>query len=1034
MKLIFLLALVPILIYSKNDPFFISNNGQNDSEIKYYSNLSNMNIFIKNDGIYFDFFTINSENDKVLKNGEVVKFHFLNSNKLDDFKISSNRSMNYFIGNNKDKWVRNVPITNEILIKNVYDNIDVRLYFENEEPRYDFIVNKGGNVSDIKFAISGLELKELGQNYFKGNLALGEYSNDGLKAYQKNNIINSNFIYNSNNEDYDVNYFSINVGEYDKNETLIIDPIIYSSYLGWNGKETINAIQNIDENTYIVAGTTESENFPVSEGVYQDYVETGINIFIAEYKRNGLIHEFVRGTYFGGSGEDIVNTMKIDNTHIYFGGYTTSNNFPFEGPIDQTYAAKKDGFIAALSLDMTQLKYSYHVGAEDDDEITDIKVKNGELYFCGNSKSLDIPTVKAKQSSMRGVQDGIIGKNNAAGTSIEYLTYIGGSGEDMLSAIEVTNLDGVCWIGSTKSIDLQTFPDQANDKKAPGDNFDIMMGMYSDELTDILLTTYLGGTGDDFGVDLKYIAGQEFYFIGHSQKEANLTLPITVDSYQELNAGQADILFGLRKVSELSKLTFIGGEKNDIPHRLDRFMPNGDFIIVGETESRSFPIVSEDFNPVEYAGKKDGLIVYASSDFEDITYSAYFGGKNDDQIFDFDILGDKKIRFAGKTLSKDLTMYGRSSIGANNSGNAAFIGEVNKGSIQIQSPLGGFDYCPTVTVPIIFTPKNLDDNNIVDIYLVNEVLKTKELIVENFNETRYDWIIPDGITPDQNYKVSIEHASAVFIESPEFFGIKPSPEVTNFEIANTQSRYCEGDSVVLNITIDNASSPNIIWQKDGVEIAKNKQSTLKILDLSTDDTGVYRAIVEGDCPPNATSEEIYIEVTPSTEITDYSDDIMISVDKELKLYVNTIGAELEYQWYFDGNELAGKTDSTLIIQNINFVDDGVYKCEVNGACGESQSTEDIRVEVYINSVKNNEYFKSVNYSNSTLDLSFELKNSGKYKFTIIDILGKSVYSEDLNLLSRMNKLNKNINLNDGFYLINISNENENISYKIIINE
>lgn len=1027
MRTIIFIVLFSFSLFAKDKNFFIENKGQVNADILYYANLDDMNFFIKEDGIYFDFYTIDNEvANKPIINGEVVKFHFHSSNKFNHIESKNTAKVNYFIGNDSQKWIRNTSASEEILIKNIYNNIDLRFYFDNSTPRYDFIINKGANVSDIKFSITGFELTELGKDYFRGNLALGTYSNDGLKAIQKNNIIESNFEYSEEG------YFTINVGEYNKNETLIIDPIIYTSYLGWNGKEKVTAIQNIDALSYIIAGTTESKDFPVTEGVYQDYYETGTNIFIAEYKRNGLNHEFVRGTYFGGSAEDIVNTMVIDNNNIYFGGYTTSNNFPYMGPIDQTYAAKKDGFIAALSLDMTELKYSYHVGAENDDEITDIKVKNGELYFCGNTSSLEIPTVKPIQSAMRGVQDGIIGKNNSAGSALEYLTYIGGSGEDRLSAIDITNLDDVCWIGSTKSIDLQTFPDQINDKKAPGDNFDIMMGIFRDELTEVILTTYLGGTEDDFGSDLKYIAGTEFYFVGYSYKESANTLPISDNVYQDVNKGQADILFGLRKISELSKLTYIGGDRTDIPHKLDRFMPNGDFVIVGETDSRDFPIITEEFETTQHSGKKDGLIIFASEDFTKITYSAYVGGREDDQILDFDVIAEDNIRFTGKTLSKDFTLYGKSLQNTNTSGNASFIGETNDGTIQMQSPLGGFDYCPLVTIPILFTPKNLDDDNIVDIYLVNDELDTKELIIDNYNDVRYDWTIPETVTANDKYKVLIEHKSGVFIESPQYFIINPIPKIDLFETSNKELSYCEGDSLVLNVEFSQASDPVITWQKDGKTIVKNNLNSLTIKDLSTEDSGIYTVLVDGECPPTAISQDLQITVNPTTEITSISEDQTLNVGDNLKLFVNVIGTNLEYQWKFKGNDIAGKVDSILTIDNIQTIDAGAYSCDVSGLCGETISSDEINVEVNISSVTNSKYFKSINYSNNNLDINLEIIQAGEYTLQLIDLLGNEIYSNKLNLVSGQNIIRENIQLNNGFYIINISNNSQNISYKLIV--
>lgn len=1027
MKLFVLIAVLSYLSFANNN-IFIKNDGQINPEILYFSQIDNMNLFIKDDGIYFDFYNINEENSQLIKKGEVVKFNFIGSNKFNSFKVDSKAQVNYFIGNDKLKWLMNVPVSEEILIKNIYENIDMRLYFDDKEPRYDFIVHPGGNVNDIKFSISNLKIKQLGGTSFKGDLAYGEYSNEGLSVFQGNKKIDARFRYNMVSEDE--KFFTFVVGEYDKSKTLIIDPIIYSSYMGWNGKESVEQIRNINEFSYLVAGNTISQNFPVTEGVYQDYVETGTNIFIAEYKRNGTIHEFIRGTYFGGNQEDFIKTMAIDNNNIYFGGYTTSTNFPYLGLIGQASFGKKDGFVTSLSLDMTTLNYSYYIGAEEDDEVTNIKVKNGEVFFCGNSNSIGLNTIKPLQSSNRGGREGIIGKNNAAGSKIEYLTYVGGSGDDQLNAIEITDKNEICWIGSTNSFDILTT--EGATSKATGNNYDMIMGMYNVDLTGNLLTTYLGGTSNDYGVDLKYIDGSEFFFVGYSEKESAPTLPLSEDLYQKTNAGQIDILFGLRKLTELNKLTYIGGEKDDIPFKLDKFHPNGDFVIVGETDSKQFPILSEVPEEADQKGKKDGFVVFLSEDLKKLTYSSFIGGKNDDRVLSLDVIGNNKIRFVGKTFSKDLTLYGYSNQTTNSSGDAGFIGEINPGSIALQFPLGGDNYCPQVTVPISFLTKKLENNSNVSIYLINEVLKSKELIVGDYSGTSYDWKIPIEIIPDKNYIIQIEHSSGVFSKSPITFGINPSPSISKFQVKNDKITYCIGDSLVFGVEISNASNPIIYWEKDGKLIQKNNKLSFVLSDLKPEDTGVYKVRVEGDCLPYAESEEIFIEVFSNTEIVNNSDNQMLNIGDKLNLFVSAKGGNLAYQWKFKGNDLAGKIDSILTIQGVQEADAGNYACQVNGECGEVVATNDIIVQIKTSSVDKISSSNYIFYDNSKLNFTTFVEENGDYQLTINDLLGKNVLSEKLTLKKGNNNFSKNITFESGFYFVNISNGKEIVTYKLIV--
>jgi len=62
---------------------------------------------------------------------------------------------NYFIGNDKSAWASNCKVFQAVTYKNVYPNIDVRYYSENNAVKYDFVVHPGGNVHAIAMQYDG---------------------------------------------------------------------------------------------------------------------------------------------------------------------------------------------------------------------------------------------------------------------------------------------------------------------------------------------------------------------------------------------------------------------------------------------------------------------------------------------------------------------------------------------------------------------------------------------------------------------------------------------------------------------------------------------------------------------------------------------------------------------------------------------------------------------------------------------------------------------------------------------------------------
>ena len=77
--------------------------------------------------------------------------------------------MNYFIGNDPEKWRRNVPTYRKVYYKDVYPGIDVVYYGNQRELEYDFVVAPGANPKLIKFTIEGADKLRLDET---GNLLL----------------------------------------------------------------------------------------------------------------------------------------------------------------------------------------------------------------------------------------------------------------------------------------------------------------------------------------------------------------------------------------------------------------------------------------------------------------------------------------------------------------------------------------------------------------------------------------------------------------------------------------------------------------------------------------------------------------------------------------------------------------------------------------------------------------------------------------------------------------------------------------------
>lgn len=1028
------LILMLIALFSFNSTnannIFIKNIGQYQSDILYYSQLNDINIFIKSDGVYFDFYQTNHSDSKITKTGHLIKMDFVDGELLKSFEGEKKGEVNYFIGNDKTKWVKNAPIYNEITINNIYDKIDFRIYFEENLPRYDFIVNVDGNPEEIKVKFHSIEEIELTPNSFKAQISVGEFINDGLFAFQNINgsksQVGCQFIANEQNE------ISFKINNYDKSQKLIIDPIIYTSYLSWNGNEKSSIIKNLSKNRYIVAGTTESVNFPVNEGAYQEFVEENRNIFIAEYERNIVSHNFVRGTYLGGDAEDNITKLVNDNSgNIYLCGDTKSVTFPVLGGISNFNSGKQDGFIASLNSTLSELRYSYYVGGDDDDYITDLKFMNDKVYFAGYTFSGNLPIKNALQNNLLGSSDGLVGRSNQAGSSLDFLTYWGGSGEDKINAIDLNSVEDILWVGTTSSQDFPTSPINENTSKN-GAGSDIVTGTFRNGLTESINSIHLGGSEDDFGVDIIHSSGTEYYILGYSQKEQTNTIETNDESFQEINAGGLDILVYKMRSTNISKATFIGGRNDDIPKSFKRYLPIGDFLLVGQTSSNDFPIITTDSEPINYGRNIDGFVCIVDKELDEIKYSSFIGGREDDIITGCDIFDDTNFSFIGNTNSTDFKLIGKSNKSTIQT-EGSFLGFHNSGSILLQNPSGGVRYCMGFVLPILFTFNDIDDNDLFDIYLTNEELGVFQLLKENHNTTSYNWDIPLDLFPNSDYKILVAHKSGVFDESLQSFSIDPIPQIDNFTQTIGTLDPCIGETITFEVTTSKTTDPEFIWLKNNVQLVKNKNSEYTIENIDLSHSGKYKVTIEDQCQPNPTSDEIEILVQPNTQINEQSDNFNVEVGESITIFVNVEGADLEYQWYFENNLLAGRNENIIQIDNVSLSDQGLYFCEITGKCGDNVKSDDILVTVNTSSVKN-EFIKNL-YTNKNL-LQFDLKSNSaeEIKIQILNIMGQIIFENNVFVNLGINQINIPIKLENGVYFINTINSDKLSTEKFIILE
>jgi len=335
----------------------------------------------------------------VLGHRVLVKLQGSHENPVREGKEKQEGYYNYFIGNDPSKYATFVGLYKEAVIKNVYDGIDLRYYFDGGRLRYDYIVHAGADPKQIVFTIEGSEATYVDE---KGNLVFttrfGEVSMAGLKVYQERDgkEVAARFVEKEGN-------WSIWVGNYDKSQVLVIDPLIYSTYVGGNDYDRGFGIAIDGSGNAYVTGGTYSTDYDVTAGAYQTTYGGGRDVFVTKLNASGS--GLLYSTYLGGSDEDESYGIAIDGSgNAYVTGSTQSTDYPVTaGAYQTTYAGEKDVFVTKLNASGSGLWYSTYLGGSDGEVGYVIAVDgSGNAYVTGWTGSTNFPVTTGAYQTTHG--------------------------------------------------------------------------------------------------------------------------------------------------------------------------------------------------------------------------------------------------------------------------------------------------------------------------------------------------------------------------------------------------------------------------------------------------------------------------------------------------------------------------------------------------------------------------------------------------------------------------------------------------------
>jgi hypothetical protein len=502
---------------------------------------------------------------------------------------------NYLIGSDPGRWRTGVPHYARVTYWGLYPGVNLSFYGTQEGSlEYDLSVAPSADPSIIQMSTGRSGETTIDS---RGDLVLRLGGREVVQRkphmYQeiagRRTAVAGTYVLEGNRVGF-------SVGAYDRTRPLVIDPQIdYSTYLGGSGEDFGEIHPSVDGSGHaFICGATSSTDFPVTSGAFQPTLSGGDDGFITEMNGDGS--GVVFSTFLGGTGSfDDVQDCKVDPAgNVYIGGITNSPDLPVtSGVVQPDFRGGNGGFFGFFS-------------------------------------------------------DGFVGKLDADGSSLLYLTYLGGSGDENLNNVQIDAAGDAFVAGDTFSTDFPTTPGAYQTANA-GHGAGCRNGPCNDEFvakinptgSTLLYSTYLGGRGNDCCQPGLALDGQGNAYVEGVTSSASF--PTTPGALQPHFGGGISDAFVTKlnpTGSALVYSTYLGGSRFDggaIGMAVDA---SGNAYVDGETCSLDFPVTPGAFH-TKYAGPGctyppdlpgDIFVSKINPAGSALVYSTYLGGSDRDGV------------------------------------------------------------------------------------------------------------------------------------------------------------------------------------------------------------------------------------------------------------------------------------------------------------------------------------------------------------------------------------------------------------------
>ena len=613
---------------------FEENHGQVDSDVRYLAHAGKSAIYFTPNEAVLALYSRDSQKKPAVS---ALRMQWIGANAHPEMVAERPLPgrINYLIGRDPANWHTDLPTYGQVRYRDLFPGVDAVFFGKDGEIEYDLVISPGADPAKISFGLEGIQSMRLASN---GDLVLslanGEVRHRRPKVYQENDgarrWLSAHYVIHNNKT------IGYEVAGVNPKLPLVIDPtLVYSTYIGSDTPDSVSSVA-VDQfgQAYITGSTV--FGFPTKNPAQGN--QLGTDAFVTKLSANG--GSLIYSTILGGSSVDTGNAIAIDRFgSAYVAGETSSTDFPTTPGAFQSPASDADnGFVTKLSPSGSSFVYSLLLGGGDLDTIMSMALDTQHrVYVTGFTCSLNFPTKNAfqpvtnSQNCADGGGDTFVTRINAAGTDLDYSTYLDGTFESIGRGIAVDSTFHAYVTGATESPDFPTTPGAfqrtLTAKTIPSFPHDIpghnaYVTKFSADGRSLVYSTFLGGTVSDDGVAIALDSSGRAYVTGSTQSK---DFPVTSGAFQKTLHGTSDAFVTKFQItgSGLFYSTFLGGSGADGGNSI-AVDSLGRAYVAGGTSSADFPVL----NPIQahLGGSQDAFVTKLAATGNALFYSTYLGG------------------------------------------------------------------------------------------------------------------------------------------------------------------------------------------------------------------------------------------------------------------------------------------------------------------------------------------------------------------------------------------------------------------------